>query len=112
MQYKPVRSIRSSNTQPGLPRQRAKSQITTLQVHLHTKTCYHILKSGVLLVADPNTPTDTYEAFSCFRIYLESSSTPPGSSGGSIRYAGEAADAPGGREEERQEEVGESDTAT
>lgn len=41
-------------------------------------------------------------------IYLESSSAPLGSSGGSVRYAGEAANAPGGREEE----VAESDTTT
>lgn len=41
-------------------------------------------------------------------IYLEFSSAPLGSSGGSVRYAGEAANAPGGREEE----VAESDTTT
>lgn len=41
-------------------------------------------------------------------IYLEFSSAPPGSGGGSVRYAGEAANAPRGREEE----VAESDTTT
>lgn len=82
-------------------------EVSDYNLHFHTKTCYHIVKSGFLLVADPNTPTDTY--FSCSGSIWNSRQLLLGAVGGaSVRYAGEATNALGGREEE----VAESDTTT
>lgn len=81
-------------------------EVSDYNLHFHTKTCYHIVKSGFLLVADPNHAHR--HILQLLGIYLEFSSAPFGSSGGSVRYAGEATNALGGREEE----VAESDTTT